>query len=336
MTSMKVTLHWLCACLPLLVMTAACSGARDHTDAEGTATQTQAREEPPPPERAGSPQSVELNSGMQQALHLKIEALTSMTTSPQLPAFGRVLDPAALANDVSELNTARAAASASEQELTRTKTLQNQNTASLRALQAAEAAAVRDHLLVQTVRDRIELSWGRALANRADLDGLTRALASQERVMVRVDLPLGEALPVGPRSARVRTPTEPEAAVDAELVDLAPNTDPQLQGRGFLFLTRGNPLHLTPGAAVSATLEMPGPALHGVFLPESAILRQGEETWVYVQTAATRFVRRPVTLDTPVSGGWLITQDLQPQERAVTHGAQALLSQELKPEALAD
>jgi len=117
----------------------------------------------------------------------------------------------------------------------------------------------------------------------------------------------------------------------SEFLGLAPATDPQLQGRGFLFLTRGNSLHLTPGAAVSASLELGGEVLRGVLLAESALVRYDTRTWIYVQKDATTFVRTPVLLGPPLPGGWLITQGLRAAERVVTQGAQVLLSEELKP-----
>jgi len=333
-----VTTHrlWIWSCLLSISLLVACSNSRE--EKSGTA-----QSDPPPgaTSSAGkpapkSPGTVEVDREMQQALHLKIEPLAAATHSAEAPGFGRVLDPTSLITDVNEWTTARAAASASEQELARTKMLQAQSTASVRALQAAEAAAVRDRLVAQGLRDRIELSWGRSVAGRADLAQLTHALSSQERVIVRVDLPAGEGSVIQPHGARLGALTGSGAPLEAEYIGRAPNTDPQLQGRGSLFLTAANPLQLAAGEAVTAFVELAGPSLHGVFLPESAIVRHGEESWVYVQTAGTRFVREPISLETPVSGGWLITQGLRPQEPTVTQGGQMLLSEEFKPEVMVD
>ena len=105
-----------------------------------------------------------------------------------------------------------------------------------------------------------------------------------------------------------------------------------MQGRGFLFLTENNPLKLTVGAAVSASLELAGEGTRGVFLPDSAVLRYEGATWVYRQRSPTSFVRVPVSLGAPLPGGWLIVDGLRANDRVVTQGAQVLLSEELKPQ----
>lgn len=312
----------------VLILLAGCSDRGDHDSGE-----SQGR----PKEQAGtsnanSPGTVELKADVQRMLHLKIERLGAASAPQEIAGYGRVLDPAPLAAAVSEWATARAASVASEQEFERLKMLQKQNTASVRALQAAEAAAVRDRLLVESIRDRVALSWGRTLSRRADLTGLIRALTLQDRAIVRVELPVGEGPSVQPQGARLTALTEPGKAMEAEFLGLAPATDPQLQGRGFLFLTRDNPLNLTPGAAVGASLKLGGEALRGVTLPESALVRYDTRTWVYVQKDPTTFVRTPVSLGPPLPGGWLITQGLRAVERVVTQGAQVLLSEELKPQ----
>jgi multidrug efflux system membrane fusion protein len=311
----------------ILVALVGCSERSGHG---GSDSQDHAKE-PAAVSQPKSPGTVELKEDVQRALHLTIVPLSAASAAPTIPAYGRVLDPAPLASAVSEWAAARAASVASEQEFERVEMLRKQNTASVRVLQAAETAAVRDRLLVESIGDRIAMSWGRTVSRRADLTGLIRALTSQDRVIVRVELPVGEGPSVQPHGARLMALTEPGKAIEAEFLGLAPATDPQLQGRGFLFLTRDNPLNLTPGAAVSASLELGGEALHGVMLPESALVRYDTRTWVYVQKNPTTFARTPVSLGSPLPGGWLITQGLRAADRAVTQGAQVLLSEELKP-----
>jgi multidrug efflux system membrane fusion protein len=328
--------HGRLLCVLLITVLAACSQSRDRQSSARDARTQEGAEASQPKRTEESPGTVQVTSELQHALHLKIEPLSAASAPRQIRGFGRVLDPGPLATEVNELETAQAAAAASNEEWKRTKVLQTQETASVRAVQAAEAAAVRDRLLVQTARDRIELAWGGILARRANLAGLTHALTAREQVIVRVQLPIGDETPERLLGARVGALTMSGAAVEAEFIGNAPDTDPQLQGQGFLFLTRANTLRLTPGAAVTASLQVEGPAAHGVFLPATSVLRHDGQTWVYVQTNATTFVRRPVSLDFPQTDGWLITEGLHPAERTVTQGAQVLLSEELKPQAVAD
>jgi hypothetical protein len=313
-------------CVMILAALAGCSqrGAQEANESQNRA------KEPADASQPKSPGTVELKEDVQRTVHLKIEPLRAASAAPEIPAYGRVLDPAPLAAAVSEWEAARAASIASEQELERVRTLRQQNTASVRALQAAEAAAIRDRLLVESIRDRVALSWGGLLARRPDLTRLVQTLASLDRVIVRVDLPVGEGPSTQPRGARFTSLTEPGKAIETAFLGRAPATDPQLQGQSFLFLTRDNPLSLTPGAAVSASLELGGETLRGVMLPDSTLVRYDARTWVYVQTGPATFVRTPVVLGPPLPGGWLIAQGLRVADRAVTQGAQVLLSEELK------
>lgn len=317
----------------MVIVLAACSHSQDNeanasrSGAGEHAESVREKSETPP----GGPGEVKVSADAQRALHVQIEPLTETSVPRELPGFGRVLDPQALGASVIEWAAARSAAAATEQEWERLKTLEKQNTASIRALQAAEAAATRDRLLAQSIHDRIELAWGRGLVHRADLTELVRALSAQDRVLVRVDLPGGEGTGIEPRGVRLTTLTAPGKAMQARYLGLAPTTDPQLQGRGFLFLTEDNPLNLTPGAAVSASLELAGGPLRGILLPGSAVLYYEGKTWVYLQRDPTSFARTPALLGPVVPGGWLVNQGLQTGDRAVTQGAELLLSEELKP-----
>ena len=317
----------------IIIVLAACSHSHDNdaSASKGRAEEHTEDTREKSETRADESGSVRVSADAQRALHVQVEPLNATSVPRELPGFGRVLDPQALAASVSEWAAARSAATASEQEWERLKMLEKQNTASMRALQAAEAAATRDRLLAQSIHDRIELAWGRALVHRADLTELVRALSAQDRVMVRVDLPGGEATATEPQGVRLTTMTAPGKAMKARYLGLAPTTDPQLQGRGFLFLTEDNPLNLTPGAAVSASLELAGEPLRGIFLPGSAVLYYEGKTWVYLQRDPTSFARTPALLGPVVPGGWLVGQGLQTGDRAVTQGAQLLLSEELKP-----
>lgn len=290
--------------------------------------QTATTATPKPP----SPGTVELKADLQQVLHLKIESVVAASGPQELVGYGRVLDPTPLAALVSDWGVARAAALASDQELERTKLLRNQGTASVRALQAAESTAERDRLAVDAIRDRLALAWGRVLARRSDLYGLVRALTAQDRLIVRVELPAGDAPPGQPQRARLMALGNPEGIFEADFLGPAPFTDPQLQGQGFLFLTGHNPLHLTPGAAVTAYLELSGKPLSGVWVPPSALIRVDTRIWVYTLHDEARFVRTPVSLGTSGPNGRLVTEGVRAGDKVVTQGAQALLSEELKPQ----
>lgn len=273
-----------------------------------------------------------LDAAAQQRLGLAVSQPQAATLPRQSRAYGRVLDPGPLAALVAEIQSADAALEASRREFQRLKQLhaQGQNVA-LRAVEVAEATLRRDQIALEAARLKLLNSWGQAVAEVTDLAGLVKGLVSRQAALIRLDLPAGSGA-APPQAARVFTLEAPEQSVEARYLGPAPEVDPQAQGAGFLFIVQDNPQagRLTPGQAVWGWLQQPGAPLAGVVVPSSAVVRAAGQAWVYLQTDGTNFVRRPIALDHPVSGGWLVQQGLSAQDRLVVTGAQMLLSEELK------
>ena len=104
-----------------------------------------------------------------------------------------------------------------------------------------------------------------------------------------------------------------------------------MQGQGFIFLLRPNPLRLTAGESVVGYLKIPGEPLAGVIIPRDAVLRAEGLGWIYVLNAAGEvFTRTEVALDHPTEAGWFVTKGATPKDRVVVTGGQQLLSFELK------
>jgi hypothetical protein len=253
----------------------------------------------------------------------------ALRLSPEVKGYGRVLDPAPLAALMTELASAQAACLASSNEFARLKTLEGQGNASTRALQAADAAAQRDQLAVQSAQDRLVLSWGKALVEEPNLAACIQSLSALDTVLVRIDLPVGEKLET-PAGARIVTLSG--NTVDAAFVGLSPNVDPQMQGRGFNFQVRSNASRLAPGEAVVGYLKVPGEPLTGVVIPREAVVRAEGAGWVYLldKSAAEAFTRTEIALDHPTEAGWFLTKGVSAGQYVVIKGAQQLLSIELK------
>jgi len=277
---------------------------------------------------------VKLDPNEQRLIGLKVAPLQAAQAPTEVRGFGRVLDPAPLAVLVAEGATAQAALRASTKEYERVKTLfeQNQN-ASAKAFETAEAAMNKDRVAVESVQLRLLAGWGKEIASRPDLQAFVASLAARQAALIRVDLPLGDqpkAPPVGGRVAPVGTPGN---AMEAQVLGPAPTTDPQTQTEGYLLFAKTT--SLAPGAALVAHLASPGPARSGVIVPREAVLRHEGGTFVYLQRDAV-FQRQAVTLERPVGNGWFSPVEanshspLQPQEKVVVVGAQQLLSEELK------
>jgi hypothetical protein len=240
-----------------------------------------------------------------------------------------------LAALMTELASDLAAYAASSNELARLKTLAGGGNASTRALQTAEAAALHDQLAVQSARDRLVLSSGRAVADQRDLTAFIQSLASQEAALVRIDLPAGETLPSPPTGARIVTLAAGSA--DAELLGPAPGVDPQVQGLGFLFFIKPNMLRLLPGQGVTGYLKLPGEPLAGVIIPREAVVRTEGKGWIFVlNPGGETLTRKEVALDRPTETGWFVTTGVTASDHIVVTGAQILLSEELKASIKAD
>ncbi len=272
---------------------------------------------------------ISMSDETQGDLGIQVKSAVAYQMSPELKGYGKVLDPAPLAGLATELATAQAAATASSAELARLKTLEGQGNASARALQAAEAAAQRDQLAVHSAMERLVLSWGKPLVDQKDLPALVKSLVALEAALVRVDLPVGDTLKAQPTGARIATLSG--QTTDAEFLGSAPNVDPQMQGRGFLFLLRPNSLRLTVGESLVGYIKVPGEQMAGAIIPRDALVRAEGAGWVYVlNSAGDAFTRVQVALDHPLEAGWFVTKGVSVGEYVVVVGAQQLLSFETK------
>ena len=273
---------------------------------------------------------ITLDAETQKKMALQTAPLAPARLNPEIKGYGRVLDPSPLAVLAAELTTAEAATAASQAELRRLKTLAAQNNASERALQTAEAAAARDQAQVEGVRLRLLTSWGRAIAERHDLNAFVRSLSAQESALVEIDLPAGSPVKAMPGGARLVTLDSDSQPVEAQFLSPAAVAPSQLQGRGFLFLVAQNQSGLVPGAAVTGFLAIPGEPQPGVVVPANAVVRHNGAAWIYVQKGDDGFERVEVSLDRPLPNGWFTTSGLKPDDKVVIVGAQQLLSEELK------
>ena len=289
-------------------------------------------------EPAGAPQVlrdtngnavVHLSKQIQGNQGILVKSPVAFQLSPEQKGYGRVLDPAPLAALVTELAAAQAAYTASSTERARLQTLEGQGNASTRALQTADAAALRDRLAIQSARERLTLSWGKAVADLKELPAFAQALTSLEAALVRIDLPVGETMKESPAGARIATLSGPSS--EAEYLEPAPSVDPQMQGRGSIFLLKPNSLRLTPGESVVGYLKLPGEPVAGVIIPREAVVRTEGAGWVYVLNAAgDAFTRVEVHLDRPTAAGWFVAKGVTAGDFVVVTGAQQLLSIELK------
>ncbi len=234
------------------------------------------------------------------------------------------------------VHRAEAALEASRKEYERLKALNSDNrNVSDKALQAAEAVWQADEanvraatISLQAVEEAARLQWGSLMSGwLSDFAPGFKRLTAVKDVLVQVTLPPDKYIRSAPGIINVRSADG--KLVPARLVARAPGTDPRIQGMSFLYLAPSSKTRLIPGMYVEAYMPA-GPRLRGVFIPASAVVRRQGHTWVYVQEAAGRFVRRRIPVNNPVGNGYFAT-GFPAGTRVVVKGAQLLLSAEFLP-----
>ncbi|MDQ1471178.1 MAG: hypothetical protein QOJ99_2658 [Bryobacterales bacterium] len=162
-------------------------------------------------------------------------------------------------------------------------------------------------------------------------------LAQLDRLLVRIELPVGEHLPPNTAAARIiPAGFEDQPPLPAQRIAVTAGSDPHVLGTAFLYRLSQTRPGLRPGNAVTAHFTLPGKAGEGVLIPRSAIVQQEGRSWVYVQTKDDRFTRKPVSLDMPTPTGFLAAHGFTAGDRLVVTGAQTLLSEEFKSKNEAD
>ena len=278
------------------------------------------------------PAVVHLDREGQQHIGLRCEPVAALQRPAEIPAFGTLADPLELARLSSEAEVAGITRSATRDELARLQTLNDEGgNVSLRAVQERRAQLAADEGHARLAEAALERATGAAFAARpaAERQGVIDAMLRGEVGLAHVrpaTRPPAQA-PSGARLALVERPDQP-LTVDALLVSLAPE-----QGAAtpvWLLWVRAAGTPLRAGAAVDARLLLPGAGRDGVQIPRSALVRDAQGAWVFVQAGEESFERRRVTLDSPTTEGWFSMAGVQPGETLVVQGAELLHSEQVR------
>ncbi|HEV7402837.1 MAG TPA: hypothetical protein VGO11_07930 [Chthoniobacteraceae bacterium] len=300
--------------------------------------EAKAEEGAAPEEEKPAEFTVALEKEKWKALGVEKDQPEAAELRPRRMAFGRVLDPTPLVALDGDLASAEAALAASRAENERTQRLlaQGENTSRKNA-ETAEAQFRADEIKAGGLQRRALIEWGPSFAGtdprarRALVDGLVKGDVS----IVRVDILPGDALADLPKSAMLLVLGREKEPIVTESIASAADVDPKTQAQGYLLRIEKAPFPLRPGMALTAWLELPEAPRAGFAVPRSAVLRHDGRTWVYVQEEEEKFVRKPVTLDSPLEGerGWFVdgkTGGIGADDLLVVTGAESLLSEELK------
>lgn len=284
---------------------------------------------------AAATPTVKLQASQPLKLGVRTQPAQAVRVPPQVAAFGRVLNPQPLLTLYARLGTAQATATASAAEALRLSQLYaDARNASLRALQSAQVRARADALTLDVLRNRLRLTWGKALAGLSATQRrrLSQRLADGRTVLVRADAPAAPADTV--IVAAALRALGGGAAIPARVIERAPNVDPALQAPAWLLRVDGAAAHaLLPGQALRVQLQTRGATRSAIQVPESAIVRVDGRPYAYVRIATGRFARYPLRLLTPVDDGWAAVTDIVPGAALVVGGAAALWWAEQAPPA---
>jgi multidrug efflux system membrane fusion protein len=287
---------------------------------------------------------ITLKAATQQRSGIRVAPLAAASHRPEVTAYGTVLDLQPLfdlrsryATAQAEAGAARAEASVTRAELERNRVLyEDDRNVSLKAFQAAQAsdqakAAKADAAAVgvRSIEAAAQQQFGQTVAGWALGSPSPEFARLLRRADVLVRVTIATATPVK-AAELIQVQAASTDRLPGHLVAAAAQSEPGVAGIGLLYRV---PAALAAGSAVTAFLPASVQSEQGVFVPASAVVWYGGQPWVYTQTGDTTFARRSLGQPIEQDGGLFVAGALKPGERAVTQGAQLLLSEEQKPPA---
>ncbi|MFZ5956794.1 hypothetical protein ACOXVJ_04675 [Pseudomonas knackmussii] len=274
---------------------------------------------------------------------IQTAALASINHRDERLAYGSVPDLQSLTDlgnryraAHGELAAAQAAASASNQELQRSRALaRDAGNISQKSLQAAAATATADQTRVESARTNLQAlraslaqQFGERLAQlvAAQPSAELNRLLNHQDSLLRIAIP---TLDKDKPPQQISIEDEAGQRITAELLSAAPQVDANLAGPVYLYRSTAS---LPFGSRLLAHLPTAQAVTEGVLIPQSAVLWFGGMPWAYAQVEAGRFVRRPLSDAVSVPEGYFVGSGFKAGEQVVVRGAQLLLSEEQRPQ----
>jgi hypothetical protein len=289
---------------------------------------------------------VSLSPATQQNSGISTAKVNLASYQGELKSFGNVVSIDSLIeaktqylNLKTSANLARAAGGQNIQQYQRLKALnEDDKNVSDRAVQEALAAVNVDKANVnasasqlKNLQSAIKLQWGEALAKLVFDDKLPPHLANlldRKNVLIQVSLPLSTATPSLSSTITVIPLNEVSTRIYAVYVSPAPNSDASGVGKTFYYSAPADLLRVGMRVNVE-TRQNASDAASGVIIPSSAVVWYAGKPWAYFKKTNDQFVRKPISADTEVAGGWFNT-NISADSEVVVSGAQLLLSEEFK------
>lgn len=132
-------------------------------------------------------------------------------------------------------------------------------------------------------------------------------------------------------SAEIDVPGVPTPLMSTRLVSVGRVVDPQKRSVPITFELVKPPSAVAVGQGVTLRL-ITEPRGAEVAVPANAVVDDGGQTIVFVQTGGESFERRPVRVGGPREGGFVQVEGVEPGERIVTRGAHLVRLAALSPQ----
>jgi multidrug efflux pump subunit AcrA (membrane-fusion protein) len=140
---------------------------------------------------------------------------------------------------------------------------------------------------------------------------------------VRVDV-IGKVPQTIPENFSVSPLVNKNLVLEAEFFGQAPVSDAALQGQGYLGLIHTN--SLAANTAIIATFEDTSEKEKGFSLPDSAVLQDGDEVFVFAQTDVGQFKKVAIEIESRQGDRVFVTGGLSATNQVVVEGAHQILS----------
>jgi len=281
--------------------------------------------------------TINIDGPTQKKIGLATVPVTATQQNEELQLFGTVVDVqelAALANQLAtaraQVEQARAKAAFDRAELSRLRTLNADNkNVSDRAVQEASATLAADDAAAASANASMQAAMSTALQRFGPIianalqsqSSLYQNLVAMRQMLVQIALP-----PATQPPQTLSVLAADGSTVPAKLLAPAPRVDPRLQGASYFYVAPGGKLV----AGMNVTARFAGTrSTAGVFMPSDAVVSFQGKSWVYIKRDPTHFTRREISIATPLSGGFFVT-NVAPGSEVVTTGAQQLLSEEMR------
>lgn len=296
---------------------------------------------------------VTLDKPIQIKSGIVVAPLQPISHQKELKAYGTIMELQNIidlrnnyARAKAQWEKAKANLEASRKEYERLKALhENERNISDKVLQAVQASWLSDQANVRIEQETLHAlegiarqQWGTVISGWLfDASPAFVRLIDQQDYLIQITLPPGAQVLSAPKTALVQTADS--TLVSARLVSPSPRTDPRIQGLSFFYVTPNchdcdgrrpaQPVGLLPGMNVIAYLPV-GSRVRGVLVPDSAVVWWQGKAWVYIQKKPDRFVRREISTEILLKGGWFVEKGLADGEQIVVRGAQLVLSEEFR------